>query len=152
MRFDLVIFDCDGVLVDSELLSVRADRDGSSAQRGTKCSTRSPRRFAKRSSTDARPKSCTTSVVRVTTATWIACCNHGASMGTIVTPISARHRRGLDTTYGKDMTVHRLQGVVLRTRRVGGADRQSFGRKERTDCCDGRVISPAWRCHFRTLA
>lgn len=25
MRFDLVIFDCDGVLVDSELLSVRAD-------------------------------------------------------------------------------------------------------------------------------
>jgi HAD superfamily hydrolase (TIGR01509 family) len=25
MRFDLVIFDCDGVLIDSELLSVRAD-------------------------------------------------------------------------------------------------------------------------------
>jgi beta-phosphoglucomutase-like phosphatase (HAD superfamily) len=27
MGFDLVIFDCDGVLIDSELLSVRADRD-----------------------------------------------------------------------------------------------------------------------------
>jgi HAD superfamily hydrolase (TIGR01509 family) len=27
MRFDLVIFDCDGVLIDSELLSVRADRE-----------------------------------------------------------------------------------------------------------------------------
>jgi beta-phosphoglucomutase-like phosphatase (HAD superfamily) len=26
VRRDLVIFDCDGVLVDSELLSVRADR------------------------------------------------------------------------------------------------------------------------------
>jgi phosphoglycolate phosphatase-like HAD superfamily hydrolase len=26
MRFDLVIFDCDGVLIDSELLSVQADR------------------------------------------------------------------------------------------------------------------------------
>jgi HAD superfamily hydrolase (TIGR01509 family) len=26
-RFDLVIFDCDGVLIDSELLSVRADRE-----------------------------------------------------------------------------------------------------------------------------
>jgi beta-phosphoglucomutase-like phosphatase (HAD superfamily) len=25
MRFDLVIFDCDGVLIDSELLSVEAD-------------------------------------------------------------------------------------------------------------------------------
>ncbi len=25
MSFDLVIFDCDGVLIDSELLSVRAD-------------------------------------------------------------------------------------------------------------------------------
>ena len=27
MEFDLVIFDCDGVLIDSELLSVRADRE-----------------------------------------------------------------------------------------------------------------------------
>ena len=27
MRFDLVIFDCDGVLIDSELLSARADRE-----------------------------------------------------------------------------------------------------------------------------
>src|SRR5438270_5796375 len=27
MPFDLVIFDCDGVLIDSELLSVRADRE-----------------------------------------------------------------------------------------------------------------------------
>src|SRR5205085_12145557 len=27
MRWDLVIFDCDGVLIDSELLSVRADRE-----------------------------------------------------------------------------------------------------------------------------
>jgi HAD superfamily hydrolase (TIGR01509 family) len=27
MRFDLVIFDCDGVLIDSELLSVQADRE-----------------------------------------------------------------------------------------------------------------------------
>jgi HAD superfamily hydrolase (TIGR01509 family) len=27
MRFDLVIFDCDGVLIDSELLSIRADRE-----------------------------------------------------------------------------------------------------------------------------
>src|SRR5712691_8615053 len=27
MSFDLVIFDCDGVLIDSELLSVRADRE-----------------------------------------------------------------------------------------------------------------------------
>src|SRR6266567_1349824 len=27
MTFDLVIFDCDGVLIDSELLSVRADRE-----------------------------------------------------------------------------------------------------------------------------
>jgi HAD superfamily hydrolase (TIGR01509 family) len=27
MGFDLVIFDCDGVLIDSELLSVRADRE-----------------------------------------------------------------------------------------------------------------------------
>jgi HAD superfamily hydrolase (TIGR01509 family) len=27
MRFDLVIFDCDGVLIDSELLSVRAGRE-----------------------------------------------------------------------------------------------------------------------------
>jgi beta-phosphoglucomutase-like phosphatase (HAD superfamily) len=25
--FDLVIFDCDGVLIDSELLSIRADRE-----------------------------------------------------------------------------------------------------------------------------
>ena len=25
MQFDLVIFDCDGVLIDSEMLSVRAD-------------------------------------------------------------------------------------------------------------------------------
>ena len=27
MRWDLVIFDCDGVLIDSELLSIRADRE-----------------------------------------------------------------------------------------------------------------------------
>ncbi len=27
MRFDLVIFDCDGVLIDSELLSIRADQE-----------------------------------------------------------------------------------------------------------------------------
>jgi HAD superfamily hydrolase (TIGR01509 family) len=27
MRLDLVIFDCDGVLIDSELLSIRADRE-----------------------------------------------------------------------------------------------------------------------------
>jgi len=27
LRFDLVIFDCDGVLIDSELLSVQADRE-----------------------------------------------------------------------------------------------------------------------------
>src|SRR6266849_4748397 len=27
LHFDLVIFDCDGVLIDSELLSVRADRE-----------------------------------------------------------------------------------------------------------------------------
>jgi beta-phosphoglucomutase-like phosphatase (HAD superfamily) len=27
MRWDLVIFDCDGVLIDSELLSVRAGRE-----------------------------------------------------------------------------------------------------------------------------
>src|ERR1051326_612723 len=27
MRCDLVIFDCDGVLIDSELLSIRADRE-----------------------------------------------------------------------------------------------------------------------------
>ena len=27
MQFDLVIFDCDGVLIDSELLSVRADKE-----------------------------------------------------------------------------------------------------------------------------
>src|SRR5438309_7711942 len=27
MRWDLVIFDCDGVLIDSELLSIRADQE-----------------------------------------------------------------------------------------------------------------------------
>jgi HAD superfamily hydrolase (TIGR01509 family) len=27
MRWDLVVFDCDGVLIDSELLSIRADRE-----------------------------------------------------------------------------------------------------------------------------
>jgi beta-phosphoglucomutase-like phosphatase (HAD superfamily) len=27
VNFDLVIFDCDGVLIDSEMLAVRADRE-----------------------------------------------------------------------------------------------------------------------------